>query len=67
MFQRMLIVVPLFFFDLSKSVNCSFFMLKNKEKGGDSIAQSMATVPETVNVTSKITIKNLYEEKGEKS
>ena len=41
-------------------------MLKIKGKGGDSIAEFMVTVPETVNVTSKITIKNLYEEKGEK-
>jgi len=53
-------------YDLSKSLNCLFFMLKIKVKGGDSIAESMATVPETVNVTSEITIKNFYEEKGEK-
>ena len=28
-------------------------MLKIKKKGGDSLAESMATVPETVNVTNK--------------
>ena len=35
------------------SLNCLFFMLKIKKKGGDSLAESMATVPETVNVTNK--------------
>ena len=52
-----------FFFDLSMSFKLLFFMSKFKEKGGDSIAESMATVPETVSVISNVVYQKLTEKK----